>query len=99
MSSGPQPARDAPDPAPGQRALELTLRVGGLLVVVGLATTVVIVARYLVGAPTPGTWAYGVAMLAPLGFGLILLALVGVAVLRRRAGLGTGGGRPRSTSG
>lgn len=99
MSSAPDPPRGAARSAPGQRVLELTLRAGGVLVVIGLATTVVIVALYLVDATTPGTWAYGLAMLAPLGFGLILLALLGVALVRRRAGLATGRGRDRSERG
>lgn len=61
------------------------------MVVIGLVTTAVIVVLYLVDATTPGTWAYAVAMLAPLGFGLILVALVLVAVRRRRATLSDAG--------
>jgi hypothetical protein len=71
-----------------QRLLERLLLVGGVLVAVGLVATAVIVALYLAGAPTPGTWAYGVAMLAPLGFGLLLVGLVGVALARRRTATG-----------
>jgi uncharacterized RDD family membrane protein YckC len=70
-----------------QRRLRVLLGVAGALVAVGLAATVVIVGEFLLGIPTPGTWAYGVAMLAPLGFALLLLALLGVALARRRDAL------------
>ncbi len=74
-------------PAREQRGLDVALKIGGVLVVVGLLTMVVLLVEYYVGADLPGTWAYVVAMLAPLGFGLILLGLVVVAVRRRRATL------------
>ncbi len=74
-------------PAREQRSLDVALKVGGVLVLVGLLTMVVLLVEYFVGAELPGTWAYVVAMLAPLGFGLILIALVVVAVRRRRATL------------
>ncbi len=77
-----------------QRALETALKVGGVLVVIGLLTTVALLVEYFFGAELPGTWAYAVAMLAPLGFGLILLGLVVVAVRRRRATLAGESGRP-----
>lgn len=76
-----------PAPAHEQRWLSAATRVGGVLVAVGLVTTLVIVGLYLTGSPTPGTWAYVVAMLAPLGFGLILVTVVVVALRRRRDGL------------
>jgi hypothetical protein len=79
--------RTTPVPSAEQRWLERALRVGGVLVVVGLVMTVVIVSLYFAGEATPDTWAYGVAMLAPVGFGLILVSLVGVAVRRRRASM------------
>lgn len=96
-TSGPRPEPDdsalgaGGEPVPAepaeQRWLDRALRVGGVLVVVGLVMTGVIVALYFLGQATPGTWAYGVAMLAPVGFGLILAAVVGVAIRRRRASL------------
>lgn len=83
--AAPDSTRGSAQPAPDQRWLELVGKVGGALVAVGLVATVVIIGLYLAGRPTPGTWAYGVAMLAPLGFGMILLAVAAVA-LRRRQG-------------
>jgi len=80
-----------------QRVLETALKVGGVLVVIGLLTTVVLLVEYFVGAELPGTWAYVVAMLAPLGFGLILIGLVAVAVRRRRATLAGESGPPSSS--
>ena len=71
-------------PAREQRRLDAALRVGGVLVAVGLVTVVVILTLDYLGAPMPGTWAYGVVLLAPLGFAVILVALAGVAVRRRR---------------
>lgn len=71
-----------------QRRLRALLWVGGALVVVGLLATLVIVGEFLLDVPTPGTWAYGVAMLAPLGFALLLVGLLGVALARRRDALG-----------
>ena len=68
-----------------------------MLVVIGLLTTVVLLVEYFVGAELPGTWAYALAMLAPLGFGLILLGLVVVAVRRRRATLAGESGPPASS--
>jgi hypothetical protein len=70
-----------------QRRLRALVWVAGALVVIGLLATVVIVGEFLLGLPTPGTWAYGVAMLAPLGFALLLLGLLGVALARRRDAL------------
>lgn len=67
--------------------LDLALRVGGVLLVVGLLTTAVIIGLYLAGAPTPGTWAYLLAMTAPLGLFIVLVSLLGVAMRRRRASL------------
>jgi hypothetical protein len=67
--------------------LRVLLVVGGVLVAIGLLATVVVVGEFLVGLPTPGTWAYLVAMLAPVGFALLLVGLLGVAVARRRAAL------------
>lgn len=87
----PQPTNR---PAREQRSLDTALKAGGVLVVVGLLTTVVLLVEYFVGADLPGTWAYVVAMLAPLGFGLILLGLVVVAVRRRRATLTGESGPP-----
>lgn len=58
--------------------------VGGVLVAVGLLATLAVVGEYLLDLPTPGTWAYGVAMLAPVGFALLLVGLLGVALARRR---------------
>jgi hypothetical protein len=78
-----------------QRRLRVLLAVGGVLVVVGLAATLVLVGEFLLDLPTPGTWAYGVAMLAPLGFALLLVGLLGVAVARRRDAV-RGGGSPSS---
>lgn len=69
---------------PEQRRLDSALRVGGVLVVVGLVAAGVIIALYYLGAPMPGTWAYFVVLLAPAGFALVLAALIGVAVRRRR---------------
>ena len=69
------------------------MRVGGMLVVIGLVAAVVIIALYYLGAPMPGTWAYFVVLLAPAGFALILAALVGVALRRRREAM-TGSGGP-----
>lgn len=80
-------AEDDGRPSTEQRWLELSMRVGVALGVVGLLTTVVIIAVYLSGGQTPGTWAYLVALTAPLGFAGILAALVGVAVRRRRASI------------
>jgi hypothetical protein len=71
-----------------QRRLRTLLWVAGAMVAVGLLATVVIVGEFLLGLPTPGTWAYGVAMLAPLGFALLLLGLLAVALARRRDALG-----------
>jgi hypothetical protein len=88
MSTPPDPAVPSPRPAREQRALDLAMRVGVALGVIGLVMTAVIVVLYLIGATTPGTWAYAVAMLAPLGFGLILVTLVVVAVRRRRSSIG-----------
>jgi hypothetical protein len=87
MSAAPDPAVPPSRPAREQRALDIAMRVGGALGVVGLVATAVIVGLYLVGETTPGTWAYVVAMLAPLGFGLILVVLVAVAVRRRRSSM------------
>lgn len=70
--------------------LERVVRIGGALVLVGLLTTAVIVVLHLTGRQTPGTWAYLVAMLAPAGFAAILLAMLAVAVRRRRATLADG---------
>jgi hypothetical protein len=92
MTTGP--VRD--DGAREQRGLDLVVKAGGLLVAIGLLTTVVLLVEYFVGADLPGTWAYVVAMLAPLGFGLILLGLVGVALRRRQATLAGDSGRPSS---
>jgi hypothetical protein len=75
---------DGPAAGRAQRRLRVLLLVGGVLVVVGLGATLLVVGEYLLGLPTPGTWAYGVAMLAPLGFALLLAGLLGVAVARRR---------------
>ena|GEM_PF-3624866 len=72
-----------------QHRLRVLLVAGGVLVVVGLLATLLIVGEYLLGLPTPGTWAYGVAMLAPVGFALLLAGLVGVALARRRDALGS----------
>ena len=77
-------AEDDGRPSTEQRWLDAAMRVGVALGVVGLLTTVVIIAVYLTGGQTPGTWAYIVALTAPLGFALVLAALVGVAVRRRR---------------
>ena len=92
MATSPDPAvppsgKGAPGPAAEQRALDVAMRVGVALGAIGLVTTAVIVTLYFAGAELPGTWAYGLAMLAPLGFGIILVTLVSVAVRRRRAGL------------
>jgi hypothetical protein len=73
--------------ARAQRRLRVLLAVGGVLVAIGLLATLLIVGEYLLGLPTPGTWAYGVAMLAPAGFALLLAGLVGVALARRRDAL------------
>jgi hypothetical protein len=70
-----------------QRRLRALLWVAGAMVAVGLLATMVIIGEFLLGLPTPGTWAYGVAMLAPLGFALLLLGLLGVALARRRDAL------------
>ena len=70
--------------APDQRRLNAALRVGGVLVVIGLVAAAVIIALYYLEAPMPGTWAYFVVLLAPAGFALVLTALVGVALRRRR---------------
>ncbi len=70
-----------------QRRLDLAMRVGVTLGVVGLLTTLVIIVLYLTGGQTPGTWAYFVALAAPLGFAIVLAALVGVALRRRRDSL------------
>jgi len=78
---------------PEQRRLDSALRVGGVLVVVGLVAAGVIIALYYLGAPMPGTWAYFVVLLAPAGFALVLAALIGVAVRRRRDAM-TGPGAP-----
>ena len=59
------------------------------MVAVGLVTATVIIGLYLAGADLPGTWAYGLAMLAPLGFGLMLTGLLGVALARRRSAVRT----------
>ena len=80
-------AEDDGRPPTEQRWLDVSMRVGVALGVVGLATTVVIIVVYLTGGQTPGTWAYLVALTAPLGFALILAALLGVAVRRRRASI------------
>lgn len=85
--AGPSPAGS---PAGEQRALDVALRVGVVLGVVGLVTTAVIVTMYFAGAELPGTWAYGLAMLAPLGFAVILGTLVSVAIRRRRASIDAG---------
>lgn len=93
----PEPPTHRPDAA--QRSLELAMRVGVALGAVGLVTTAAIIVLYYVGAETPDTWAYGLAMLAPLGFALILVAIVGVALRRRRATIGdrgSGTGEPTS---
>jgi len=74
-------------PAREQRVLDLAMRVGVALGAVGLVATAVVVGLYLIGVATPGTWAYLVAMLAPLGFGLVLVVLVVVALRRRRSGM------------
>lgn len=92
MSTSSGPADPPHHPATEQRSLDLAMRVGVALGVVGLVTTAVIVVLYFAGADLPGTWAYGVAMLAPLGFGIILVTLVAVALRRRRAGLADGAG-------
>jgi uncharacterized RDD family membrane protein YckC len=99
MTTAHEPEPPQPRPDAAQRSLELAMRVGVALGVVGLVTTAVIVALYIVGAQTPGTWAYGLAMLAPLGFALILLAIVGVALRRRRVTIderGSGTSEPTS---
>lgn len=87
MSTSSEPVSPSPRPAAEQRPLDVAMRVGVAMGVVGLATTAVIVVLYFVGAELPGTWAYGLAMLAPLGFALILATLVAVAVRRRRASI------------
>lgn len=74
---------------PAQRMLSRLVAVGGTMVAVGLVTTTVIIGLYLAGATLPGTWAYGLAMLAPLGFGLMLVGLLGVALARRRSAVRT----------
>ena len=79
--------------APEQRRLDSALRVGGVLVVIGLVAAALIIALYFLGAPMPGTWAYFVVLLAPAGFALVLAALIGVAVQRRRDAM-TGSPRP-----
>lgn len=99
MSTSSGPADPPSRPATEQRSLDLAMRVGVALGVVGLVTTAVIVVLYFAGAELPGTWAYGVAMLAPLGFGLILVTLVAVALRRRRAGLADDGGDHDDTTG
>ncbi len=82
----PGPAGDPATPlARAQRRLRVLLVLGGALVAVGLLATVVVVGEFLVGLPTPGTWAYLLDMLAPVGFALLLAGLLGVAVARRRA--------------
>jgi hypothetical protein len=91
---GAWPQGNSRPPAREQRSLDTALKAGGVLVVVGLLTTLVLLVEYFVGADLPGTWAYVVAMLAPLGFGLILLGLVVVAVRRRRATLTGESGPP-----
>ena len=78
---------------PEQRRLDSALRLGGVLVVIGLVAAAIIIALYYLGAPMPGTWAYFVVLLAPVGFALVLAALVGVAVRRRRDAM-TGPPRP-----
>lgn len=70
---------------PAQRVLSRLVAVGGTMVAVGLVTAAVIIGLYLAGADLPGLWAYGLAMLAPLGFGLMLVGLLGVALARRRS--------------
>lgn len=80
-------AEDEGWPSTEQRRLDMAMRVGVALGVVGLTTTVVIITIYLSGGQTPGTWAYLVALAAPLGFAIVLAALVGVAVRRRRASI------------
>lgn len=97
MTTSPEPIEPAHRPAAEQRWIDLAMRGGVALGVIGLSTAAVIIVLYFAGAELPGTWAYGVAMLAPLGFGLILVALVAVAVRRRRASLDDSGptsGRP-----
>ena len=78
---------------PEQRRLDSALRLGGVLVVIGLVAAAVIIALYYLGAPMPGTWAYFVVLLAPAGFAVVLAALVGVALRRRRDAM-TGSPRP-----
>jgi hypothetical protein len=92
VTSG-QPAPGLPSAAPSpaaaraQRRLRVLVVVGGALVVVGLLATLVLVGEFLLDLPTPGTWAYGIAMLAPVGFALLLVGLLGVALARRRDAL------------
>lgn len=82
---------DAGHPPAEQRWLENAMRVGVALGLVGLVTTTLIIVVYLSGGQTPGTWAYLLALTAPLGFAIVLATVVGVAVRRRRDALrGTG---------
>lgn len=74
-------------PASQQHRLDVAVRVGGVLVGVGLVAATVIIGLYLANQPMPGTWAYGIAMLAPLGFAVILVSLLGAALQRRRGSL------------
>ncbi len=69
---------------PGQARLDVLARVGGVLGAVGALAVGLILGRYFTGASLPGTWAYLVAMLLPLGFGLVLLGLLGTARARAR---------------
>lgn len=69
---------------PGQARLDALARVGGLLGVVGALALGLILGRHFSGSPAPGTWAYLVAMLLPVGLGLALLGLLGTARARAR---------------
>lgn len=79
--------------SPGQARLDRLTRIGVVLWAVGGLAAAVIVGAYLVGLRPPGTWAYLVAMLMPVGLGLVLAGLLGAARARARSRRGPDGGR------
>ncbi|HSK25699.1 MAG TPA: hypothetical protein VK894_02165 [Jiangellales bacterium] len=72
------------DVPPEQRRLERLTVAGGVLVAIGAVAAVATVVPYVVGSEPLPAAAYLLAMLMPVGFGLLLLGLWGTARSRSR---------------
>ena len=85
MPELPEPVSTPADPRRKRRQLSGLARVGMILFGVGLVAVAVIMVLFATGSTELPLWLNLVAMLAPVGFGLGLLAVFNEARTSRRA--------------